>query len=209
MSTNNNNSNTNIFQSPKPQPKKPMPNHDSILEAFRDLGSGVKQGVKDDVIGKGLDSAFQSLLGQMPRPGEHRRSPFERHPFGRRETPQPVHRPEILSPQKISEEQEKTKQQLEAVRAELSMLAKSVGKLHQEIEKAVMDVPVDPGVYHINFLERLRMIIHLIRKRVDDSSEWLQMTSSRKKQKTYWGLYKKHGTKFGLSADRTPQTQTG
>lgn len=203
------NNNNNIFQSPAKPQKRPMPNHDSILEAFRDLGSDVKSTVKRDVIGKTANNAFQSLFGQMPKPGERRPNPFERPPFGRKETPQPIHRPEILSPQKISEEQARTKQQLEAVRAELVMLAKSVGKLNQEIEKAVMEVPVDPGVYHVNFLERLKLVIQLIRKRVDESNEWLQLSSSHKKQKGYWGKYKKHGTKFGLSADRTPATQTG
>ncbi len=201
---------TNLFQSQsKPQQKRPMPSHDSILEAFRDLGSGVKKSVANDVVGKTANNAFQSLFGQMPKPGEYR-PPFERpNPFARKETPQPIHRPEILSPQRISEEQARVKQQLESVRAELVMLAKSVGKLNQEVEKAVMEVPVDPGVYHVNFLERLRIVIQLIRKRVDDSNEWLQLSNSKKKQKGYWGKYKKHGTKFGLSADRTPATQTG
>lgn len=197
-----------MFQSSAPK-KRPMPNHDSILEAFRDLGSDVKKGVTKDVVGKTASNAFQSLFGQMPKPGEYRPNPFEKSPFGRKETPQQVHRPEILSPEKISEEHARVKQQLEAVRMELIMLAKSVGNLNQEIQKAVMEVPVEPGVYHVNFLERLKLVIQLIRRRVDDSNEWLQLSGSRKKQKGYWGKYKKHGTKFGLSADRTPATQTG
>lgn len=204
------NNSTNLFQSSTPK-KRPMPSHDSILEAFRDLGSDVKKSVTNDVVGKTASNAFQSLFGQMPKPGESRRpNPFERpNPFGRKEAPQPMPRPEILSPQRISEEQARTKQQLDSLRAELIMLAKSVGKLNLEVEKAVKEVPVDPGVYHVNFLDRLKQVIQLIRKRVDDSNEWLQLSKSRKKQQGYWGKYKKHGTKFGLSADRTPATQTG
>ncbi|MCX8008638.1 MAG: DUF5660 domain-containing protein [Patescibacteria group bacterium] len=185
-----------------------MPNHDSIVETFRDLGSGIKQGIQHDLIQQGAQDAFQALFGQM-LPQEYGRNPFEQFPFGKKETPKPIQRPEILSPHRIAEEQARTKQQIEAIRAELSLLAQSVGQLNQEVEKAIMEVPVDPGIYHINFFERLRRVIQMIRKRVNDSNEWLQLSYSRKKQKGYWAMYKKQGTKFGLSADRTPQTQVG
>jgi len=209
-----NSSSTNVFQSNTSQQKKrPTPNHDSILEAFRDLGGGVKNTIANDVVGKTASDALSSLFGQMPKPqSEYRpKNPFERSPFPgfKKETPAPIHRPEILSPARISEEQQRVKQQLESIRAELGMLAKSMGKLNTEIEKAIMETPVDPGVYHVNFLERLKSLLQMIRKRVDSSNEWLQLSGNRKKQKGYWGKYKKHGTQFGLSADRTPATQTG
>jgi hypothetical protein len=84
-----------------------------------------------------------------------------------------------------------------------------MGQLNTEVKKAITDVPVDAGVYHINFFERLRSMSVLLRQSVDDSRSWLSLSTSRKKQKGYWGKYKKHGTQFGLSADRTPATQTG
>ncbi len=184
-------------------------NHDSILEAFRDLGTGVTQTLKNDV-GKGMISdGFQSLFGQTPRSGEFTSNPFESFPFSPKEKGEMTQKPDILSPEKISEEERRTKQQLEAVRAELLLLAQSIGQLNQEVEKAIMETPVDPGVYHVHFFERLRRVLQMIRKRVNESREWLQLSYERKKRKGYWAMYKKHGTKFGLSADRTPSTQTG
>jgi len=199
------------FQNQSNHPKKqPVISHDSILESLRDIGSGVKQGLTQDAVGQSAQDAFASLFGQMPKSYAEKRprNPFEKNPL-ERETPQPVTRPEILSPARISQEQAMVKQQIEAVRQELAALAKSIGQLNTEVEHAVSAIPVDPGVYHLSFFERLRSTLMLIRKRVNDSNSWLQMSNARKKQKGYWGSYKKHGTKFGLSADRNVATQTG
>lgn len=202
---------TNIFQNPSPAKpnKRPLPQHNSILESLRDVGSDVGKTVKQDVAGKMANDAFASLFGNFPKPaGEAGRNPWEtRAPQPKREAPRPM--PEALSPAKISAEQIRVKQQLEQVRGELSALAKSVGQLNMEVQKAIMEVPVDPGVYHVNFFEQLKNALKMLRQSVDDSRTWLSLTGSRKKQKGYWGKYKKHGTQFGLSADRTPATQTG
>jgi hypothetical protein len=72
-----------------------------------------------------------------------------------------------------------------------------------------VETPVDPGIYHVTFLERLRSFIQLLREQVDDSRTWLTVSSKRQKKMAFWGLYKKHGTQFGLSSERTVSTQAG
>ncbi|MEK7119300.1 MAG: DUF5660 family protein, partial [Patescibacteria group bacterium] len=69
--------------------------------------------------------------------------------------------------------------------------------------------PVAPGVYHLNFFERLKSMLKILREQIEDSSSWLSLQNNRKKKKRYWGMYKKHGTSFGLSHERNLATQAG
>ncbi|OGG30239.1 hypothetical protein A2973_01055 [Candidatus Gottesmanbacteria bacterium RIFCSPLOWO2_01_FULL_49_10] len=101
------------------------------------------------------------------------------------------------------------KQKLEAVRLELRSLSTTIKKFHQEVIQAVEEIPVHPGIYHLNFLDRLQGIIRILRQQVEDGSNWLSLWTGRKQKKQYWGMYKKHGTKFGLSSERTLATQAG
>lgn len=204
---------TNVFQFQSQQKKpaqRPVPSHDSIIESLRDVGSSVGNTVKNDVVTGIASDAFQSLLGNFPkRPQENPESPFP-YPFPKKERPRMVApRPEILSPDRIHADQAKTAQQINEVRQELLALAKAVGSLNNEIQNTISEMPVNPGIYHENFFERLKSVLKSLRQSVQDSRSWLQVSSGRKKQKQFWGLYKKHGTQFGLSSERTVATQTG
>jgi hypothetical protein len=72
-----------------------------------------------------------------------------------------------------------------------------------------MEMPVSPGIYHVNFFERLRSIIQLLRQQVEDSRTWLLMVTTKRTQKDYWCMYSKHGTTFGLSSERIIATAIG
>lgn len=202
--------NSNQFQTSKPAQKRPTAAAgDSILEALRDLSGGVGKTVSKDVVGKVGSDAFTALLGQTPRQGELR--PNEAIDLGRRETPkhyQPEIRPAAPRPI-MHEDQQKLAQQIESVRQELKAIAASIQSLNTEIGKAVSEVPVSPGVYHANFFERLRSVLKILREQIDDSRSWLTLHAGRKKKLGYWGMYKKHGTTFGLSNERSLATQAG
>jgi hypothetical protein len=172
------------------------------------MGGGVVRTVSHDVVAAGVTDALSALVGGPIRSGELKQN--EAITFSNEAQPAPVApRVEAQIRPVIHMEETQIKQQIEAVRAELKGLAVSVKKLDTQIQKAVADVPVHPGIYHINFLERLRNIIKALREHVNDSSMWLSMWSSRKKKKGYWGMYKKHGTTFGLSSERSLATQAG
>ena len=81
--------------------------------------------------------------------------------------------------------------------------------LSTEIHKAVAEVPVDPGIYHVNFYEKLKAVLKTLREQIDDSRSWLTLHQSRKKKMGYWGMFKKHGTTFGLSNERSIATSAG
>jgi len=100
-------------------------------------------------------------------------------------------------------------QKINAIRAELAMLSKTIKTLNTDIQKAITEMPEHPGIYHENFFERLRTILVLIRTQIEDSRTWLTMWTDRKKKKGFWASYKKHGTKFGLSSERTVSMSAG
>ena len=199
---------------PKKQPQSKAAN-DSILESLRGLSAGVGQTVAKDVAGKVAADAFASLFGALPKQGELKPNQAvdmkpdrfagrqERAPF-----PQ-FRRPEVQRPPMVHVEEAGLKQQIEAIRAELKALAASVKSLNMEVQKAVIEAPVAPGVYHLNFFEKLRSFLQILRQQIDDSRTWLSMQNNRKQKKGYWGMYKKHGTTFGLSNERSLATSAG
>ncbi len=191
--------------------KKATPRYanDSILESLRSLGSGIGKAVTKDLASKVGNDAFSSVVGGPKKQGELRpNAPVdmraERAPFPGYRRPEIQQRAPF-----VAKEEPRLKEQIEAVRLELKALASSISSLNVEIEKAVNEVPVTPGVYHKNFFDRLRSVIRLLKEQVEDSRSWLSLYSNKKQKKQYWGMYKKHGTSFGLSHERTMATQAG
>jgi len=193
------------------QPKKPAtPRNDSILESLRSIGSGVGKTVAKDVTGKVATDALSAIFGApVKQQGEIR--PNNPLNLGRERMPFPgFRRPEMKAREPfVAPPEPQLKEQIEAVRAELKALAASIKSLNADIQKTVMEVPVDPGIYHKNFFERLRTVLQTLREQVDDSHTWMSLHTNRKKKAGYWGMYKKHGTTFGLSNERTLATQAG
>lgn len=193
------------------QPKKPTQiTNDSILESLRSLGSGVGKTIAKDLTGKVASDALSSLFGApVKRQGELRpNAPLNMRP---ERAPFPGFRRPEITPRApfVAREEPHLKEQIEAIRGELKALASSIQNLNSQIQNTIMEVPVDPGVYHKNFFERLRSVLRILREQIDDSSSWMSLYNGRKQKKGYWNSYKKHGTSFGLSNERTMATQAG
>jgi hypothetical protein len=189
--------------------KKKYPQvNDNILEALRSISSNVGKTVAQDVVAKTSDNIFNSLIGNSPKQNEVQVN---------HETPGTVSeharysafRPENPNRTQVRTEETGLKQQINAVRSELAALSKSINSLNTQIEKAITEVPVEPGIYHLNFFERLKTVIRMLRENIEDSRTWLATSSTRKSKRKYWGMYKKHGTTFGLSNERSLATQAG
>ena len=106
--------------------------------------------------------------------------------------------------------EQETKLQIAAVLEELKKLSVSTKNLAKEVEIASKQVPVEPGVYHVNFFEKLRQTMIDLRKKIDDSASWLSTFNQRSHKKSYyWRQVKKSGTKFMLSQERYMATQAG
>jgi len=193
----------------KQNSKKPNPYivGDNVLETVRSLGNNVGKTVQQDVVKQIPNDMLRDIFGaQLPKELQQNES-ISMQPEKR--TQQHAGNQELIQPF-IQKDIQETKAKLESIRQELQMLSKSIKGFHQEVEKAVLEIPVNPGVYHINFFEQLRSFIQSLRETLDDSRVWLAaFNNNSKKKRGYWGMYKKHGTTFGLSSERTASTQSG
>lgn len=177
--------------------------NDNILESLRGVGGNVVKTTADTAT-KISSDVLSSLFGSLPKTGEL--TPDKPVEF---EPQVVVKRTDVLRPPTVNIQEINLKQQIEAVRMELKGIADSLKNLHQDVQKTINEVPVEPGVYHINFFARLRSLLKILREQIDDSRTWLNLSTGRKKKMGYWGMLKKHGTTFGLSGERAIATQAG
>ena len=189
--------------------KKPVTyTNDNILETVRGLGGSVTKSTVDAGAGV-VSDVLTSLLGSKPKAGEMRQNEAVQLSAEKPTAPRVALRPEFVRPQPVRTEDIALKQQIAAVRAELKALAASIKSFQSEVQKAVNEQPVEPGVYHVNFFARLKSLLKLLREQIDDSRSWLALSTGRKKKMGYWGMLKKHGTTFGMSSERSIATQAG
>src|SRR3989344_5629978 len=108
------------------------------------------------------------------------------------------------------QENQEMKAQIDQIVFELKHLAKSSTILEAEFREVVVEQRIEkPGKYHVSFFEWMLSVVKSARMRVEDSGAWLALFKSKKKQRGYWQMFKKHGTSFGLSNERVVSTQTG
>lgn len=103
-------------------------------------------------------------------------------------------------------------------------IAREVNEIRMEIKKLVSESKqiettfksfqveqkiVKAGVYHQTFLAFLKSLIHSARISLKEGSSWLNTAKSKKQQRQYQSMAKKHGTSFTLNNERTVATQTG
>lgn len=202
---------------------KKAPRTDSLLEALRDLGGASSTTLKNEA-GEISKRFFDQMLG------------FERPPVrasGNLVPGQTIEIDRVLEEereenkvlrQKLAYEQslraqeqtlsvqktQELKLQMQALTHELGSLAASTQSLARETKIAAMQAPVSPGVYHVNFFERLRSFIVSFRKKIENASLWLQASNTRSaKKRTFWGQVGRSGAKRLLSAEDYLQRSAG
>ena len=107
--------------------------------------------------------------------------------------------------------QSETKVLLQQLKEQVTLLEKSEKALASQISKIkVEQLPSKTGIYYLRFFEWLISLVKQLRVKVEEGRAWLATFTNRKKKRLgYWKMYKKHGTTFGLSQERTLATQTG
>ncbi|MFH1840846.1 MAG: DUF5660 family protein [Candidatus Shapirobacteria bacterium] len=183
------------------QAKRPVANNDSFLEALRGLGSGgIKKGLpRSGEMTPGQDLDFDNFQEQQEKLENQRRFFHQDYLNLRR-------REEVI----WTKQEQEVKLQVKAILSELKQIAASTKDLTKEITFAAAQTPVEAGVYHLNFFEKLRLALIELKKRVEESATWLAAFNQKsKKRNYYWNQFKKSGTKFTLSADRYMSTQVG
>lgn len=159
---------------------------------------------------KGLvnpDSWMDQIFNKPHTSESFPRKPYQERPLRKQETL-------VFSRQSCDQEkaiQMETHELLNQLKKQITLLEKSEKGLVSEISKIKVEkLPPKTGVYHLRFLEWLIILVKQLRMKVEEGQTWLSTFSQRKKKKIgYWQMYKKHGTTFGLSYERSLATQTG
>jgi len=185
--------------------------HQNILESLKDIGSSTTNSLTQEVV-KPKDFLDQ-ILGQLPKKYSGEIGPGEAVEMkdvfsGKREGEEKVKKQLFVEKGLLQEEKIRTEKktnelriQLREIMKEVSLLSESTRELGEDIKIASVQAPVEPGVYHIIFFEKLIEFIKSFRKKIQDASNWLQSTNKRAQKKNYWARYKKHGAKFLLSGE--------
>ncbi len=206
-------------QSQKPQKTV---KRSSVLENLKDVGGNTGKTLKKD-LAQGVSEEFiNQLLGRKPEkkysgditPGESLE--FEDVFSGRREQTMKLEKQLSLERKLREEERVKSERkgnelrmQLKAIIEEVAALAQNTQELAEEVQIATMQAPIEPGVYHIIFFEKLLEFIKSFRKNIGQAKVWLQSSNKRAQKKNYWASYKKHGGKFLLAADHYVSRSAG
>lgn len=218
------------FKNFKPLNAKPTPRQSpkattgsNFVESVRDMGSSVVNSLKNDVVKGTAQSIFDQLLGsaktgQAPDLRAPDAGLYENWAQGREEQAADKARSEERSFQlhKQKESQvlfsfadEKVRKEIDGVRQELAMLVKTMGQVEKQIENAMMDNITDGGLYHLNYFQKLKTWIIFMRKSLEDSSAWLQLSSGRKGKGYFWTQVGQSGTKYSMSSERNVQMGAG
>ena len=206
----------------KPATKSTLNN--SFVESMRDMGGSVMKSLKNDVIKGTAQSIFDQLLGSaktgaVPTTPDQVINPdLEKYIVEKenqaaedaklKERAFHVHKAQE-SKVLFSYADENLRREIDGVRQELQMLVASMGKVEAQIEAAMMDNIVDGGLYHLNYFQKLKTWIIFMRKSLEDSSAWLQLSSGRKSKGYFWTQEAKSGNKYSMSSERNVQMGAG
>lgn len=219
------------FKNFKPLNRRPQnqkksssaPRGDSFVEQLKGIGSSAMSSLKTDVVKGTAQSIFDQLLGsaktgQAPSPENNDSEALKEWVADREQKAAEEAKLEERAFQNHKHGQEKVlfsltdeklKQELGAVRQELAMLVKTMGQVEAQIEQAVMQEVVDPGVYHLNFFKNLRSWLKIMRKSLEDASLWMSVSAGRKGKGYYWNQVSKSGSKYSMSSERNVQMGAG
>lgn len=198
--------------------KKANPKYNNFLEAFKEIGANTVKTFTKDVVKGTAKNALDTITGKQANQADQTPDqPFDFDQFlnqqERRIKQQERSRYEAIRREEkiiFSREKQEVKLKIETIQTQIKALAKEQTSLMKEVDKAAFQAVTDPGVYHSNFFDRLLSLIKLAKKKIAESRTWLQMHNSRsKKRMGYWAQFKKKGTSFSLSGERTVATQTG
>lgn len=197
--------------------KKKKPAHHvetNPIEALTDIGSGVSDAFKKDLVQRGAKDVMTQVVGISMdlKEGEEMvigepKAEKSHHKEAALEYHREIRKVSEISAHKAGSEIDA---KLEQILLELDKLIDSSSELEQRFEVlAVSEKPVEPGTYHLNFFDWMLSVISSTRQQIEDSSAWLGAVSSKKSKKSYWSMFKKHGTSFGMSNERQVATQSG
>jgi hypothetical protein len=197
--------------------------HPNPLESLKDIGASTAKQMRQEAA-KMPGDFMEQLLGIRPmgknysgeiEPGEALN--FNEVFAGKHEEIIRLRRQTAMERKLLEEEQiqvekksNELRMQLTAIREEIIVLAQKTESLAEETQIAAMQAPIEPGIYHVLFFEKLLEFITSFTKKVEEAGVWLSAVNRRAARKNAWGAnYKKHGAKYLLSGEHYLQRSAG
>lgn len=191
------------------------------FEDIKNIGNELKKSVVED-LGKGtISDLWEQILGKgqmaqsAPRSGDLKQGEeinLKQEKKIQNIEPGINYAREIVHAEKKinAENEQQTKVRIQEIMFEIKKLTSSSKELQIQFKEVTMEqVPQGAGKYHTAFMEWVLSLIRSARERVDSAVSWTSIMKSKKGQRQYWSLFKKHGTSFGLSGERVVATQAG
>jgi len=162
------------------------------------------------------ESAKQQNKGVIFDVAKHNASASE-HTKSHKEVARPkeaaidYHRDIVKNRERMSKhETQEMQRNIEQIKVELSRLVASSQMLKMEFSDITVQQAIpNIGQYHVNFFEWILTVIRSARQKVEDSNSWMGAVKGKGAKRDYWGMFKQHGTTFGLSGERAVATQVG
>ncbi|EKD64839.1 MAG: hypothetical protein ACD_50C00286G0001 [uncultured bacterium] len=216
-------------ESVESKPRNTVPEPTTVSSEVKNLWKSMLKRTQEDIVGGSLKSASEQLLGSSrPKQEEYliegnivsldkyrqakdaREKRAEEKPQVSMEHMSYFRRVENADNFAESKVETEVKQRVEEIRLEIKRLVKTSKIVERTVKDATADqAPVRPGKYHLSFFEFVLSVIRDATRKLEDSVSYGAVFTSKKQQSKYWSKYKKHGTTFGLSGERTTATQTG
>lgn len=103
-----------------------------------------------------------------------------------------------------------TEKRVDDIRREIKQLMQATKELSSTFKSAQIEQQVvKAGTYHETLLTFILFLVRSAKVKIQEGSSWLNVAKSKKQQRQYQSMAKKHGTSFTLSNERTTATQTG
>lgn len=193
------------------------------LEVLKGMGTGVLDSAVNDLAKQGVSDLWEQLLGGSSEDKSHNAGDLEEgqeidlKKHGKSEkrehaAPAMNYHHEIVETEKRAsrENQQSIHSKIQEILVELKKISETSTEIAMEFKEVTVEQRIEkPGEYHVSFFQWMLSVIKAARVRIEDSGAWLNTMKSKKGQKNYWAMFKKHGTSFGLSNERVVSTQVG
>lgn len=131
---------------------------------------------------------------------------FTPAPSFEKKEPKRIRRSEVVFNRLEAQEQARLGRDLEQlmkeVKKEIELLKVQDKSLIEDLSKLTLtELPKTPGIYHLRFLEFIIKLLRSIRQKISEGRMWLQASFDKKRQKKFWSMAKKKGTKFSMSKE--------
>ncbi|OGH17061.1 MAG: hypothetical protein A3C30_02305 [Candidatus Levybacteria bacterium RIFCSPHIGHO2_02_FULL_40_18] len=202
------------------KPRNAVSEPTTFTDEAKKLWNDMLKSTNQDIVGGSLGSVSEQLLG-LPESGEQQLIEGQELFLETKKNQEKIQTTaehmeyvgrDVMNVERSGETkvEMEVKRGVEEIRAEIQKLVKTSKLVERTVKDATAEkAPVKPGKYHLSFFEFVLGVIRDATRKLEDTVHFGAVFTSKKQQSKYWNSYKKHGTQFGLSGERTTATQTG